>query len=106
ASGFDGGNLREIGRQFIGSEVLHIHFNQAHERRTKIRFGFAAAIDNHTDGADRSAVRADDVDRLLHPAAAGDDVFDHHEFFAVVDLESAPQSQFAIFFFGENVAFA
>src|SRR5438874_443605 len=51
-------------------------------------------------------MRSDDVDRLLNASAARDYIFDNHEFLAVVDLKSAAQRQFFVFFLDENVTFA
>ena len=51
-------------------------------------------------------MRADDVDRFLNASAARDHVFGDNEAFALVDLESAPQSESAGFFFDKDVAFA
>src|SRR2546427_670687 len=89
ASGFYGGDFSEISWQFISRKIFHVHFDQTHKRTTKIRFGFAATIDDDAHGGDRSAARADDVDRFLNAAATGNNIFYHDKFFALVDLESA-----------------
>src|SRR2546423_13682406 len=58
-------NRREVSRNFIGREGLHIHFHQAHERATVIRALAAAAIDDHADTGDAAAVGPYNVDRFL-----------------------------------------
>ena len=79
AARFNGGDFGEIWREFVCGECLDIHFDQAHKRTAKVRFGCTASIDNHADCRDDAAMRVHDIDCLLHASAAGDDVFDHNE---------------------------
>src|SRR5438876_1180312 len=44
APGLNGRDLHEIGWEFVCRKCLNIHFHQAHEGTTKIRFRVAAAI--------------------------------------------------------------
>src|SRR6266487_4816890 len=106
ASRFDRRDRNKIGWQVVGRKCFDIHFDQAHEGATEIRFGLAASVDNHAHGGNNPAVRAHDVDRFLDASASGYDILGDNESFAIVDLESAPQSQFAGFFLGKDMAFA
>ncbi len=51
-------------------------------------------------------MRVHDIERLLHAATAGDDVFDHNEFLVRRNLKTAAQNEFAFLFLHKNVAFA
>ena len=51
-------------------------------------------------------MRADDVNRLLHPAALGHDVLDDEDFLAGRNFESAPQHELALLFFWKNEPYA
>ena len=106
APGLNGRALREIGWEFVCRKCLNIHFHQAHEGTTKIRFRVAAAIDNYGDCGDDPTMRANDVDCLLHSPAARDDVFYYDESFARRNLKTAAQNKFTVFFFDKDVAFA
>jgi len=98
AARLHGGDFGQIGREIVGGEGFDIHFDQAHERTTKIRFGCAAAIDNHADSGDDTTVGVDDVDCFLHAAAARDDVFDNNESLVRRNLKAAAENQFAFVF--------
>ena len=47
-----------------------------------------------------------DIDRLLHAASAGDDVFDYNKSFVGRNLKTAAQNEFAFLFLHKNMAFA
>ncbi len=62
-------------------------------------------VHNHRHPQSRAVVGADDVERLLHAPALGDDVLDDQHFLTGGDFESAPQNQFAVvIFFRKNKA--
>src|SRR5262245_9888897 len=103
---FNGGNFGEIGRNVVGGECLNVHLDQAHKGTAKVRFGCTASIDNHADSGYNAAVRVHDIDRLLHPPAAGDDVFDDNKSLVGRNLKAAAQNEFAFVFLDKNVAFA
>jgi hypothetical protein len=105
AAGFDGRDARKIRGELVGRESFDIHFEEADERAAEVRSLAAAAIHDHADARDLSAMRSDDVDRLLHPAAARDDVFGYDEPLVRRDLKAASQDQAARLFFRENVPF-
>src|SRR6476646_10482177 len=106
AARLNGGDFSEIGREFVGGERLHIHFDQAHEWTAKVRFGCTASIYNHADCGDDAAMGAHDIDRLLHAAATGHDVFDHNEFLVRQNLKTAAQNELAFVFLYKNMVFA
>ena len=106
AAGFNGWDFSEIGREVVGGKSLHIHFDQAHKRTTKIWFACAASIYNHADRGNDAAVRVHDIDCLLHATSARDDVFDHKESLLRQNLKTAAQNEFAFIFLYKNVALA
>ena len=106
AARFNGGNLGEIRREIVRGERLDIHFDQAHKRAAEVRLGCTASIHNHADRCDDTAMRAYDIDCLLHAASASDDVFDHNEPFVRRNLKTAAQNEFAFVFLCKNMAFS
>jgi hypothetical protein len=102
----DGGDPGEIGWEIVRGKILDVHFDQTHKRTAEVRFGCPASIHNHADCRDDAAMRVNDIDCFLHAAAAGDDVFDDHEFLAVRNLETAAQNELAFVFLDKNVALA
>ncbi len=60
------------------------------------------AVHDRRRAENGSAVGADDVQCLLHPAAFGHHVLDDQDLFSGRNLESAPQDQFAVLFFHKN----
>jgi len=99
-------DFRELWRQLISGKRLNGHLDEAHERTTKIGFGFTAPIDNHADRQGDTAMCADDVDCLLHASAARDDIFHNDEFFGRRNVKTAPQDELAFVFFDKDMAFA
>ena len=87
-------------------KIFDVHLDKADKGAAKIRPFPAAAIDDHTDPGDFTAVRAHNIDGFLHPSAPRDDIFGHDELLAGRDLEAAPEHQAARFFLNENVAFS
>jgi hypothetical protein len=81
ASGFDCRNFRKIERQFIRWKGLNVHLDQTDKGATKVRFGFAASIDNHANSDYDASPRTDDVDCFLHAATTCHDIFDNDESF-------------------------
>lgn len=109
AAGFDGRCFGEIGREVVRLEGLDIEPNEGNERAAKIRrFGgiVAAAIHEHAHGCDHTAASLHDVNGFLDTSAARDHIFGDDETLALRNLEPAPQHEFALFFFCENVPFA
>jgi hypothetical protein len=106
AAGFHRWNLRKVHREPVFRECFNVHFDKTNEGAAEVRSLAAAAIDDHADARDLSAVGSDDVDRLLHTAAASDHVFGHDESLVRRDLKAASQDQAARLFFRENVPFA
>lgn len=94
-----------MGREIVSGKRFNGHLDEAHERTTKIGFGFTAPIDNHADRKDDTAVCADDVDCFLHASAARHDIFDDNEFFAPRNLKTAPQDELAFVFFDKDMTF-
>jgi len=101
----NGGDSYQIGREIVCGKRLNIHFGQTDERTAEVWFRITAAVDNHADCGNGSAVGANDVDCFLHASAARHDIFDHDEFFVGRNLETAAQGELAIFFFNKDVAF-
>ena len=99
-------NFREIGRKFVRFKILYLHLNQTYKWTPEIRFLISTTIDNDAGCGNDSAVRANNIDRLLHPAAARDDILCDDKPFALADLESTTQSEPAGFFFDKDVPFA
>src|SRR3954452_8660248 len=93
----------EISRQLVRIECLHIHFNQADEAAPVIGSLPAASVDDHADTGDFCAVSPNNIDRLLDPAAAGDNIFRHDEPLVRANLETAAQDQPARFFLHKNM---
>ena len=58
----------------LAAQRLNVPFHRAE--------AVAAAINNHADCRDHSAMGANNVDSFLHSPTTGDDVFDDNEFFA------------------------
>jgi hypothetical protein len=106
AARFESRNAGKVGRKMVRGIRLHIHLNQAGERAAEVRPLPAAAIDDHAYARNLPAMRQDDVDRLLHAAAAGDDVFGYDKSLVRRDLKTASQDQAARLFFRKNVAFS
>src|SRR5437867_2129918 len=75
AARLHGGSFGEVWREIVRQECFDIHFDQAHERAAEIRFRSSAPIDNYAHCGDDAALGMDDIDRLLHASAAGDNVF-------------------------------
>ena len=66
----------------------------------------SAAINNHAGCGNDSAMSANDIDRLLDPAASRHDIFGNHETLARFNFESAAQGQTVSFFLDKDMAFA
>src|SRR5438105_3236777 len=106
ASWFDRRDPGEIGRKFFRLECLNVHFHEADEWATEVWFIGVAAVDDYADCRDNSAMLANDVDCLLNPSAARDDVLGDNKLFTLVDPKSAAQGESARFFLDKYVAFA
>ena len=106
ASRLDRGCREQIGRNLVRRECLDVHLDQADERRAEIRPLTAAAIHDHADANDFAAALADDLDRFLDSAAAGDDIFGDNEPFVSGNFETAPQDEPARFLFDKDMTFA
>src|SRR4051812_46410692 len=89
----------------VGGKGLDVHFNEADEWTSVVGPGAAAAIDDDPDPHDDASLRFDDVDCLLHAAAAGHNVFGDDESLARRNRKATPQNQTAGFFFNEDVPF-
>ena len=105
AAGFDGRDARKIRGEPVFREGFNAHFDETDKGAPEARSLPAATVDDHADARDLSAVRPDDVDRLLHAAAACDHVFGYDKSLVRPDLKTAPQYEAASFFLHENVAF-
>ena len=105
APGLDGRNSRQIRWEAVCGIILNRHLNQADERTAKIRFRFAAPIDNHSYCRDHTAMCADDIDCFLHPSATGHHIFDKDKFFPRRNLKTAAQDELAILLLNKDVAF-
>ena len=103
ASGFGRRDGREIGRQFVWLERLYLHRKEAEGRETELD-RTVGAIHCHGHANDVAAVSADNIYGLLHAAPFGHDVFDHENFLAGSNFESASQGQFAFFFLDKDEA--
>ena len=77
--------------------------NQADERHPEIHRAIRT-IHHHRHADDVAAVRADDVQSLLHAATLRDNILDDENFFTRRNFEAASQNQFAVFFLHENKA--
>jgi hypothetical protein len=62
------------------------------------------AVDDHRDPGDFAAVFADEINRLLHPAAASNNVFRYQDFFAGSNFKTAFEDELIINFIRENGA--
>ena len=98
---FDHRNRRQVRRQLVRGKRLDLERKQAGEGHAEFHRA-VRAVHNRRDAGYVSAVRADDVNRLLHAAALGHNILDDEDFFAGRDFESAPQHQLAILFFRKN----
>src|SRR5439155_16171053 len=76
AAGFYCWDFRQIGWQLVRSKSFDVHFDQADEWATEVRFRLAASIDNYAHRIDDTAARTDDIDRFPDATAAGDDILD------------------------------
>jgi hypothetical protein len=97
--------MREVGGKIIGGKCFDIHLDEADEGAAEVRSLAATAVHDHSDARGPSAMRSDDVDRLLHAAAARHDVFGYDESLVRRDLKAASQHQPARLFFREDVPF-
>jgi len=103
AAWFNCWDFGEIGWQVVGGKVLDNHFHKTDEGTAEIRFGFAAAIDNHANCGDDTAMFADDVDCFLHASAARHNVFDNDELFTRRNLKTASQDELALVLLNKDV---
>jgi len=99
AAGFHCRDFRQIGWQFVRSKGFDVHFDQADESATEVRFRLTASIDNYAHRIDDTAARTNDIDRFLDAAAARDDILDDDKSFLGRNLKTATQGKFAILFF-------
>lgn len=99
AAGFHCGDFRQIGWQFVRIKSFDVHFDQADEWATEVRFRLTASIDNYAYRINDTAARTNDLDRFLDAAAARDDILDDDKSFLRRNLETATQDKFAILFF-------
>jgi hypothetical protein len=87
----------------IGRESLGVELDQRNKRAPEVRQIASTAIDERGDGCDYTAMLANDIDRFLHAASAGYDIFRDDEAAAWCDFESATQDEFAVLLFRKDV---
>jgi hypothetical protein len=105
-AGFNCGDGSEIRWDLVHFECLHLQLHQANEWTTKIRLLPAAAIRDHTDRRDQSAVAVYDFDRLLDTTSPGYDVLGDDELLVRRNGETASKNEPVTPFFGKNVTLA
>ena len=94
-------NFGEVGRQLIGLERFHTNRDQGGEGHAEI-YRAVGAVHNRGHPGKVAAVRADDVNGLLHAAALGHHILDDQNLFIGRNFESAPQDQFFLLLLGED----
>ena len=70
-----------------------MQFEQTHHRRAKIHIPLGT-VHQHANGDHVAAVLPDNINRLLHTPAFGDDILDDEQFLARRNFEIAAQFQF------------
>src|ERR1700720_3620088 len=100
------GNGSEIGGELVRGKRLNVHLHQANKRTAEICVITSASIYDDADGSHDPAVCLYDINRFLHPATAGDDVFSDNEFFAFSNSKTAAQDKSTLVFLDENMSFA
>src|SRR5207247_9631285 len=98
-------DFRQIGWQLVRSKSFDVHFDQADEWATEVRFRLAASIDNYAHRIDDTAARTDDIDRFPDATAAGDDIHDDDKCLLSRNLKTPTQRKCAILCPYKNMTF-
>jgi hypothetical protein len=99
-------NTREVGGQLVFRKCLDVHFDQAGEGAAVVWSLAPAAVNDHANPGDPSAVGSDNVHCFLDAPAASHDVFGHNESLVRPNLKTASQDETARFLFHKNMAFS
>jgi len=98
--------VSQIRGQLIRRKRFDIHLHEARKRAAEISVLSAAPVYNYPHRTNYPAVLSDDINCLLHPASAGNDIFGYDEFLAFGNRKTATKNQAAGFLLNEDMPLA